>query len=202
MYVRYVCVHAFAFIVETAVGSFHGYCGETCVASHGSPKNGGGLSLVLLILGIKLGHQTYTCSSRLPCSYVTRPNFHSCLSEEVQQRKNCSRRVRVSLQELRPFLCWVPVIHSVDTRIRHTHTHARALARGLLKNWSLSWIGNLMGSVLLAKLVMLAGINAAPGTATAIAVSKVSTPCCQTFLKGIICNWMVCMAGEKEEEEE
>eukprot|EP00903_Cladosiphon_okamuranus_P006030 g5948.t1 len=70
----------------------------------------------------------------------------------------------------------------------------KATISGLLKNWSFSWIGNLVGSVLLSKLVMLAGINAAPGTATAIAVSKVSTPCCQTFLKGIICNWMVCMA--------
>eukprot|EP00752_Nemacystus_decipiens_P007623 g6813.t1 len=70
----------------------------------------------------------------------------------------------------------------------------KATLTGLLKNWSFSWIGNLVGSFLLAKLVMMAGINAAPGTATAIAVSKVSTPCCQTFLKGIVCNWMVCMA--------
>ncbi|CAM9315547.1 unnamed protein product [Pylaiella littoralis] len=70
----------------------------------------------------------------------------------------------------------------------------KATVKGLLKNWSCSWVGNLVGSVLLAKVVVLAGINASPATAAAIAVSKVNTPFFQTFLKGIVCNWMVCMA--------
>lgn len=66
-----------------------------------------------------------------------------------------------------------------------------------MKNWSCSWFGNLLGSVLLAKLVVSAGINAAPETAAAIAVSKVASPFLQTFLKGVVCNWMVCMAGKR-----
>ncbi|CAN0235808.1 unnamed protein product [Ectocarpus sp. 13 AM-2016] len=70
----------------------------------------------------------------------------------------------------------------------------KATVANLAKNWTCSWAGNLLGSVLLAKLVVAAGINAAPGTAAAIAVSKVSSPFLPTFLKGIVCNWMVCMA--------
>ncbi|CAM9578311.1 unnamed protein product [Ectocarpus sp. 4 AP-2014] len=70
----------------------------------------------------------------------------------------------------------------------------KATVANLVKNWTCSWAGNLLGSVLLAKLVVAAGINAAPGTAAAIAVSKVSSPFLPTFLKGIVCNWMVCMA--------
>ncbi|CAN0327248.1 unnamed protein product, partial [Hapterophycus canaliculatus] len=70
----------------------------------------------------------------------------------------------------------------------------KASFSGLMKNWSCSWFGNLVGSVLLAKLVVHAGINAAPETAAAIAVSKVAAPFLQTFLKGVVCNWMVCMA--------
>ncbi|CAN0585988.1 unnamed protein product, partial [Laminaria digitata] len=66
--------------------------------------------------------------------------------------------------------------------------------RGLLKNWSLSYTGNLIGCLLLAKLVMVAGLNSAPTAAAAITVGKVAAPFVQTFLKGIVCNWMVCMA--------
>lgn len=71
--------------------------------------------------------------------------------------------------------------------------------RGLLKNWSLSYTGNLIGSLLLTKLVTAAGLNATPGAAAAITMAKVAKPFMQTFLKGIVCNWMVCMAGEHAE---
>eukprot|EP00904_Undaria_pinnatifida_P004882 jgi/Undpi1/1523/HiC_scaffold_11.g04913.m1 len=70
----------------------------------------------------------------------------------------------------------------------------RATVQGLLKNWTLSYVGNLMGSLLLAKLVTAAGLNSAPTAAAAITVGKVAGPFFQTFLKGIVCNWMVCMA--------
>lgn len=43
---------------------------------------------------------------------------------------------------------------------------------------------------------MVAGLNTVPKAAAAIATSKVAGSFFQTFLKGIVCNWMVCMAGE------
>lgn len=70
----------------------------------------------------------------------------------------------------------------------------RATMKGLLKNWSLSYFGNLIGSLLLANLVVTAGLNSAPTAAAAITVSKVGGSFVKTFLKGIVCNWMVCMA--------
>lgn len=73
------------------------------------------------------------------------------------------------------------------------------MCRDLLKNWSLSYTGNLVGSLLLTELVMAAGLNPPPASAAAITVAKVAKPFLQTFLKGIVCNWMVCMAGELSE---
>lgn len=69
-----------------------------------------------------------------------------------------------------------------------------------MKNWSVSYTGNLIGSLLLAKLVMAAGLNSAPTASAAITVAKVSGSFMTTFLKGIVCNWMVCMAGKRGEK--
>ncbi|CAM9237288.1 unnamed protein product [Ascophyllum nodosum] len=70
----------------------------------------------------------------------------------------------------------------------------KATIADLLKNWSLSYAGNLIGSLVLANLIVAAGLNSAPENAAAIAVGKVAGGFLQTFLKGIVCNWMVCMA--------
>ncbi|CAE7469142.1 fdhC, partial [Symbiodinium microadriaticum] len=63
------------------------------------------------------------------------------------------------------------------------------LARSLL----LSWLGNLVGAVGVARLAIMAGTM--PGGATVtLAVAKTSLPFATVFVRGILCNWLVCMA--------
>ncbi|CAM9361629.1 unnamed protein product [Discosporangium mesarthrocarpum] len=70
----------------------------------------------------------------------------------------------------------------------------KASLGGLLKNWLYSYAGNLLGSLFVVQLVTSAGLNSAPATAAKIVTAKVATPFLKAFLKGIVCNWMVCMA--------
>eukprot|EP00611_Tribonema_gayanum_P007596 TRINITY_DN16994_c0_g1_i5.p1 TRINITY_DN16994_c0_g1~~TRINITY_DN16994_c0_g1_i5.p1 ORF type:complete len:303 (-),score=100.12 TRINITY_DN16994_c0_g1_i5:262-1170(-) len=70
----------------------------------------------------------------------------------------------------------------------------KASLEGLLKSWSISFIGNFIGTILVCKLIVAAGMLTVPAIATEIAVAKVAKPFLTTFLRGIVCNWMVCMA--------
>ncbi|CAM9291529.1 unnamed protein product [Choristocarpus tenellus] len=70
----------------------------------------------------------------------------------------------------------------------------KATVKQLIKNWTLSYAGNLLGSLFLAYLAVLAGINSSPDAAAKIVVAKCASPFLKTVLKGIVCNWMVCMA--------
>jgi len=70
---------------------------------------------------------------------------------------------------------------------------------GLLRNWVLAYIGNLAGSIFVAYfLAYLTGVfNDAPylGAVVTIAANKVKPDIfLQLFLKGIGCNWLVCLA--------
>lgn len=66
--------------------------------------------------------------------------------------------------------------------------------QNLIKNWTASYLGNFVGSVILAYLAYKSGtLGAAPG-AVNIAVSKCSLPWDVAFVRGILCNWLVCMA--------
>ena len=58
----------------------------------------------------------------------------------------------------------------------------------------LSWLGNLVGAVSLARLAILAGTMPGGGAAVALAVAKTSLPFQTAFVRGILCNWLVCMA--------
>jgi nitrite transporter NirC len=61
--------------------------------------------------------------------------------------------------------------------------------------WSFSWAGNLMGSVFLAYLVVASGaINHAVGFIEKVASSKMNMPVTEMFLRGLLCNWLVCLA--------
>ena len=69
----------------------------------------------------------------------------------------------------------------------------------LLKNWSIVYFGNFLGSVLLAYIIFNAGLysmgsNALGATAINIANSKVNLTFTQAFYRGIACNWLVCLA--------
>lgn len=68
----------------------------------------------------------------------------------------------------------------------------------LLKVWATVWIGNLVGAALLAGLFVLGG---AYGTVTdsssflnTVASAKMNAPAIQLFARGVLCNWLVCLA--------
>ena len=71
--------------------------------------------------------------------------------------------------------------------------------RGLLYNWSVVYVANIIGSVLLAWIMfgsgLLEGKNAAVGaSALGIAAAKSNLAFWPAFFRGILCNWLVCLA--------
>jgi formate transporter len=69
----------------------------------------------------------------------------------------------------------------------------------MLRNWSWVYIGNLLGSVLLAYMMDVSGLwnynNCLHGGyVLKIAVSKVNMTFTEAFVRGILCNWLVCLA--------
>eukprot|EP00904_Undaria_pinnatifida_P007204 jgi/Undpi1/3613/HiC_scaffold_16.g06984.m1 len=70
----------------------------------------------------------------------------------------------------------------------------KASTGGLLKNWVSSYLGNFLGSLLIVAMAVQGGVVANPGTAMGIASAKTSMTFVQAFTRGILCNWLVCMA--------
>jgi formate/nitrite transporter len=69
----------------------------------------------------------------------------------------------------------------------------------LLRNWGIVFAGNVIGSVAMAVLVTLSGTldiggGAVAKTAVAIAEAKVALPPVQAFVRGLLCNALVCLA--------
>ena len=66
----------------------------------------------------------------------------------------------------------------------------------MLKNWVIVYIGNLIGSVLLAFLLAKSGLlaDAAAERAMAVAASKASIPFMAAVIRGILCNVLVVLA--------
>jgi nitrite transporter NirC len=67
----------------------------------------------------------------------------------------------------------------------------------LIKIWVVSYIGNLLGSVGLAFLIAKAGLLNNPAFLkfiTATASTKMHAPLSELFVKGILCNMLVCLA--------
>ena len=70
----------------------------------------------------------------------------------------------------------------------------KCTTRELLKSWSVSYVANLIGSIALAWLCYQSGtLGASPG-AVSVATAKCSMTWPVAFLRGILGNWMVCMA--------
>lgn len=66
-----------------------------------------------------------------------------------------------------------------------------------VKNWVLVFIGNLAGAVILALLIRGTGLfSTAPAEHLifASAAKKMSLPFSELFFRGILCNWLVCLA--------
>jgi formate/nitrite transporter len=68
----------------------------------------------------------------------------------------------------------------------------KASTRGLAKSWLFSYLGNFVGSLLIAYLFAASGVM--HKGAIAVATAKVSTPWMQLFVRGVLANWLVCMA--------
>lgn len=70
----------------------------------------------------------------------------------------------------------------------------KATFKDLLKNWTASYSGNFLGSLLMCALVLLSGTLGAGPQAMAAAAAKTTLPFHQAFFRGVLCNWLVCMA--------
>ncbi len=65
----------------------------------------------------------------------------------------------------------------------------------LARVWSVCWVGNLLGGMLLAGLVVGSGaLEGAMPLAQQIAADKMAAPATQLLLRGVLCNWLVCLA--------
>ena len=85
--------------------------------------------------------------------------------------------------------CAIPVVSCLDKKAKYT---------GLLKNWLFVYGGNFIGSLFvayfLAHLTGLFGTGAANAWIGTITSAKVSLDWGEAFLRGIGCNWLVCLA--------
>jgi len=64
----------------------------------------------------------------------------------------------------------------------------------LTKSWVASYAGNFVGSLFLAYLAYKSGTLGNAPASVAIATAKCSLPFQTAFVRGILCNWLVCMA--------
>ncbi len=73
----------------------------------------------------------------------------------------------------------------------------KARMRDLASNWVYTWIGNLIGSIVLAVMVVRSGIlNAEPihGFVLKVVETKMNLPPEQLFWRAVLANWLVCLA--------
>ena len=75
----------------------------------------------------------------------------------------------------------------------------RITLAALLRNWCIVYLGNLIGAVAVAVLVHISGVlslgdGAVGATAEAIATDKLALDPLQAFVRGILCNILVCLA--------
>ncbi|MBP5648014.1 formate/nitrite transporter family protein [Candidatus Saccharibacteria bacterium] len=72
--------------------------------------------------------------------------------------------------------------------------HRIKLSRMLL-NWTIVFIGNFIGAIFIATVVVISGaFDAIPDTVAATANIKVSLGFFEAILKGVMCNFLVCIA--------
>ena len=70
----------------------------------------------------------------------------------------------------------------------------KATMKDLVKNWFFSYGGNFVGSLFMAYLAYTGGTLGDGGAAVLTANLKVSYPFKTLFVRGVLCNWLVCMA--------
>mmetsp|Transcript_16898 Transcript_16898/g.21903 ORF Transcript_16898/g.21903 Transcript_16898/m.21903 type:complete len:310 (-) Transcript_16898:334-1263(-) len=77
--------------------------------------------------------------------------------------------------------------------ISASYANGKTTFSNLVRNWSLVYLGNFIGSVVVAAFAAIANTGVSNG-AIAIATGKMAAPFAATFCKGILCNWLVSMA--------
>ncbi|MEC0089984.1 formate/nitrite transporter family protein [Paenibacillus macquariensis] len=73
----------------------------------------------------------------------------------------------------------------------------RTTVKDTLKNWSIVFIGNVLGAIVLSLLILGAGLFKgipAEHLLFAAAAKKMHLPIMELFFRGILCNWLVCLA--------
>lgn len=70
---------------------------------------------------------------------------------------------------------------------------------GLLRNWSVVYLGNFLGSIFVAGLIVCSGQLGAGGNLLGVMTVKIAAAKCnlsfiEAFALGILCNWLVCLA--------
>jgi formate/nitrite transporter FocA (FNT family) len=110
------------------------------------------------------------------------------------------------LRKITLWCIWLTVWTNYDSDLRRgivhrQHSSGDCGARGgqndqkdLAKNWIASYFGNVLGSLLLAYLAFKSGTLGNGPAAAAIATAKCSMAWDVAFVRGILCNWLVCMA--------
>jgi nitrite transporter NirC len=72
------------------------------------------------------------------------------------------------------------------------------MPRDVIASWSLTWVGNLLGSMLLAGLFVLGGggaiLKQGADLIFNVAAAKMNAPAMQLFARAMLCNWLVCLA--------
>lgn len=77
--------------------------------------------------------------------------------------------------------------------------HRKITLKSMLRNWFFVYLGNLVGSVLIAYMMNESGLfssgaNGLAAVTIKIATYKVGLSFSQAFYLGIMCNWLVCLA--------
>ncbi|KAJ1479631.1 Formate/nitrite transporter-domain-containing protein, partial [Baffinella frigidus] len=97
-----------------------------------------------------------------------------------------------------PLLCPVglpPIPLSPSRDWASSRSQGKATPGEIAKSWIWSYMGNLVGSIAFAFLVFASGVLPAPTLATVkgMAVAKTSVAFLPLVLRGILCNWLVCI---------
>lgn len=78
------------------------------------------------------------------------------------------------------------------------HLEGKVSKKDLIKNWVASYLGNFVGSLILAYLAYKSGTLASAPGAVNMATAKCANAWDVAFVRGILCNWLVCMAVSYE----
>lgn len=68
------------------------------------------------------------------------------------------------------------------------------IAMQLMKNWTASYFGNLVASLVMVGAILGTGLLAGNTMPINMAVAKTSLPWGVAFLRAVLCNWLVCLA--------